>query len=132
MKHITLLMIGWVILGFAMQAQVNNPWIVPDDYREMLNPAAYDQASMKMAEGLYAKHCEACHGATGMGDGERSGELVVDPSDLTLVDLDVQTDGELYYKIMTGRDEMPAYKKVLSEEEMWLLVNYIRKFYQED
>ena len=41
-----------------------------------------------------------------------------------------QTDGELFWKISEGHRPMPAFKKKLSEQERWQLVDYIRTFSQ--
>ncbi len=131
-KYFTLLISLFFLFSFAVQAQLNNPWVVPDDYKEMVNPTENNKSSMKIAKSLYSKHCETCHGQKGLGDGDTSPKLRTDPSNLTLIDLDVQTDGELFYKILTGRDEMPAYENKIPEADIWLLVNYIRTFYHED
>jgi len=38
-----------------------------------------------------------------------------------------QTDGDLFYKTKNGRDDMPGFgKKITNDEDIWLLVNYIR------
>ncbi|MEJ2594834.1 MAG: cytochrome c [bacterium] len=131
-KHFTLLISLLFLFALAIQAQLNNPWVVPDEYKEMVNPTENNKSSMKIAKSLYSKHCETCHGKKGLGDGDTSPKLNTDPSNLTLIDLDVQTDGELFYKILTGRDEMPAYENKIPEADIWLLVNYIRTFYHED
>jgi len=40
----------------------------------------------------------------------------------------LQYDGELYYKISAGNTPMPSFKTVLSDDQIWQLVNYIRTF----
>ena len=37
-----------------------------------------------------------------------------------------ETDGELFYKISTGRAPMPAGEKLMTEEQRWQVINYIR------
>jgi len=38
-----------------------------------------------------------------------------------------QSDGELFFKTSFGRDDMPEFtKKLLDDEDRWLIVNYIR------
>ena len=128
-RKITFLVSVFLISFLAVQAQVNNPWVVPDDYKEMVNPVDDEKTSVKRGENLYKKHCLSCHGLTGQGDGAAAAELKVDPSDLTLDDLDVQKDGEIYYKIERGRDEMHKFKNIITEDDIWNLVNYIRTFY---
>ena len=36
------------------------------------------------------------------------------------------TDGELFWKITTGRAPMPSWEDKLSEVQRWQLVNYLR------
>jgi len=40
------------------------------------------------------------------------------------------TDGELFWKITAGRKPMPSFETKLSEDERWMLVDYIRTFSQ--
>lgn len=133
MKKIILILIPVCIVSFfSVQAQVNNPWIVPDDYKEMFNPVEADKSSISDGKTLYKQHCKLCHGKTGEGDGYHAKNLEVNPSDLSFDDIDIQNDGELFYKIKTGRDEMHSFKVVLQEKDIWNLVNYIRTFYEEE
>jgi mono/diheme cytochrome c family protein len=40
-----------------------------------------------------------------------------------------ETDGELFYKISEGREDMPAFKKKIpDEEDRWSVVNFTRTF----
>ena len=112
------------------QAQINNPWVVPEEYKEMKNPVKSDKKSIHEGEKVYAQHCLLCHGATGQGNGEWAENLDVDPSDLTFDDIDAQTDGELYYKLTTGQGEMHAVNDQLDENQIWSVINYIRTFYK--
>ena len=49
------------------------------------------------------------------------------PKDLTRIATPpVFPDGVVAYRIANGGDVMPAWKSVLSPEEIWDLVNYIR------
>lgn len=133
MKSIYTLFISFFLVSLLpLQAQeVNNPWEVPYEYIEMPNPIDADKASISDGKTLYKQHCKVCHGKDGMGDGYKAEKLQVNPSDLTLDDLDVQKDGELFYKIKTGKGEMHSYKVVLDDTDMWNLVNYIRTLYPE-
>lgn len=116
---------------FSVKAQVNNPWPVPKDYVDMENPVEADKKSISKGKTLYKQHCKLCHGKTGGGDGYHAKNLQVNPSNLTFDDIDVQQDGELFYKIKTGREEMHTFKVVLEEKDIWNLVNYIRTFYED-
>lgn len=49
------------------------------------------------------------------------------PANLTKDLVQDQSDGALFWKITEGRTPMAAYKDVLTEEERWQLINFIRK-----
>ena len=36
------------------------------------------------------------------------------------------SDGDLHWKIAKGRGEMPGWEEVLSEEQIWMLVHYMK------
>lgn len=114
-------------LLFTAFVQPAKPWIVPDKYVKVVNPQKSDQKSYKEGKELYAKHCQSCHGKTGLGDGSKAAQLKSEPGNFSLASFQKQTDGALFYKITEGRDDMPSFKKKLDDaDEMWELINYIR------
>ncbi len=103
------------------------PWEVPAKYKSIANPYSKVKDTDEIGFGLYAKHCKSCHGDEGYGDGSKAGELETAMRELSSPEVQKQTDGEIYYKSIFGRDEMPSYeKKIPDSEDRWLLVNYIR------
>ena len=48
------------------------------------------------------------------------------PNSFSSADLQKQSDGELFWKLSTGKGMMVPYKHSLSEEKRWQLINYIR------
>jgi len=128
--NITLFLIVFVAFAlFAFKPLVNyqEAWTVPTKYKTMVNPVVGDDDATELGSELYAKHCKSCHGKTGLGDGTKAAELETDCGDFSLEEFHQQTDGELYYKLTFGRDDMPAFdKKLADEEERWSVVNYIR------
>ena len=93
----------------------------------------------KVDEGkrLFASNCAFCHGETGRGDGEvlnilrdKYGyEAVLNP-DLTSSagpsDAQSLPDAAVFGWITAGVNVMPSFDKLLTVEERWMLVNYIR------
>jgi mono/diheme cytochrome c family protein len=70
-----------------------------------------------------------CHGPTGKGDGPVGLTLNPRPADLSLHAVPgVHTDGQLYLWITNGFEGsvMPAFKDVLTEDQRWHVVNYVR------
>jgi mono/diheme cytochrome c family protein len=105
------------------------PWVVPDKYLKMKNPVSADAASVKAGKVLYEKHCQSCHGKTGLGDGSKAAQLETEPGDFSSKAFKSQPDGSLFYKTQTGRDDMPSFKnKIPDEEDIWHVVNYMRTF----
>ncbi len=125
MKHAVLLMLCFFFVASASYGQ-SKPWPVPDKYKNMKNPVKADLAEGKA---IWAKHCQSCHGKTGAGDGTKAAQLDTQPEDLGAATIQKQSDGTLYYKTSEGRDDMPAFKKKIpDEDELWQVVNYIRTF----
>jgi mono/diheme cytochrome c family protein len=72
-------------------------------------------------------HCKSCHGNKGLGDGSKAAQLKTDPGNFSLNEEQKETDGSFFYKISEGRDDMPSFKKKISDpDDIWSLVNYIR------
>jgi mono/diheme cytochrome c family protein len=42
--------------------------------------------------------------------------------------MEEMTDGEIFWKIGEGRRPMPSFKKRLTDDQRWQLVNYVRSF----
>ncbi|HLT58557.1 MAG TPA: CopD family protein, partial [Limnochordales bacterium] len=91
------------------------------------NPVPATAGALARGEELFQAHCAVCHGPEGRGDGLLAGEMWPPPSDLTL-HAPFHTDGELYWFISKGvaGTDMPAFEHLLSEEERWTVVRYVR------
>ena len=101
-------------------------WEVPAKYKNMENKYAGEDED-GIGEDLYKQHCRSCHGKEGYGDGSKAKELETEMRDLTSEEVQAQTGGELYYKSILGRDEMPNFeKKIRGEEDRWMVINYLR------
>ena len=91
------------------------------------NPIASSAESISHGQRLWLQDCAACHGAQGRGDGPVTASLPKRPKDLTRVAKPpIFPDGVIAYRIANGVDVMPAWKSVLSQEDIWDIVNFIR------
>ncbi|MFQ5778313.1 MAG: c-type cytochrome [Terriglobia bacterium] len=108
-------------------AQGPKPWPVPAAAKKKKNPVAATPESIKLGAMLYRGNCFLCHGAQGKGNGPWAENLPAPPADFTArLTRSKMSDGELFWKISKGRDEMPRFEKQLSERQRWHLVNYLR------
>ena len=119
-----------VIAAFALTIVAftipQEKWEVPAKYKSMENEYAGDDED-GIGEELYAQHCKSCHGKEGYGDGTKAKELDTEMRDLTAEEVQGQNDGELFYKAIIGRDEMPNFeKKIRDDEDRWMVINYLR------
>lgn len=111
------------LVGFSNPQE---PWSVPDKYKNMKN-ATGGEDDDGVGEELYAQHCKSCHGKEGLGDGTKAKELKTEMRDISADEVQNQSDGELYYKTIIGRDDMPNFeKKIRDDEDRWMVINYLR------
>lgn len=114
-----------VVAGFAYYE--NKPWKVPEEAKHRLNPIQPSASALAAGRSIYMDKCTRCHGQTGKGDGPDAASYY--PSPTSLVDpkhMSSVTDGEIFYQIRQGRKPMPAFKKRLTEQQLWQLVLYVR------
>jgi len=123
----TLVLIGIVSFAlYSFTSMVQEEWKVPEKYEKMKNPTD-PSVDLDIGKSLYNKHCKSCHGKEGYGDGTKADEVEGDLGDFSTAEFQAQSDGALFYKSYIGRDDMPNYeKKMPDEEDVWLVVNYMR------
>ena len=116
------------ILTASFTFNQSKPWPVPDKAAKTANPVKSSASSISSGKALWVEHCASCHGKTGLGDGSKAAQLKTQPADFTKGAVQSQPDGALFYKISEGRGDMPSFKKKIPEkEEIWDVVNYMRK-----
>lgn len=118
------------VVATAAEEQVTGHEDVPEEAAAVPNPFEATAENISAGAELYAVSCAVCHGETGEGDGPGAGGLEIPPSDLHDDHVQDLTDGALFYVITHGKPgtPMPAWDKVLSEDERWFVVNFIRTF----
>ena len=123
-----LLLSGSLLISMTLiRKNMQDDWKVPAKYVKMENPFVNASDDEKIGKSLYAKHCKSCHGTKGLGDGTKASSLDTKVPDFSTASFKKQSDGILYYKTVFGRDDMPSFeKKIVDEEERWLVVNYIK------
>ena len=92
------------------------------------NPFKNKTSSALEGEKLFVHNCATCHGDKGLGNGPASVGLIPKPDNLTSEEIHKQSDGALFLGISKGaHGDMIAWKFVLSDNQRWHLVDYIRE-----
>ncbi|MBI4459276.1 MAG: c-type cytochrome [Acidobacteria bacterium] len=99
------------------------------------------QASLELAalgKEVYLNNCASCHGENGQGNGQCAAFLAPRPRDFTRGIFRFKatptgalpSDQDLFRTVSVGVQgtPMPPWKFILSEEERWAVVNYIKSF----
>ena len=118
----------------AQQPQTQTPpnpsyAAIPVEAARAANPVKSSPESLARAKKWWTIDCTMCHGKEGDGKGETAVEMKLkivnftDPA--TLKD---RTDGEIFYIIKNGHQDMPPEGPRIKTEENWDLVNYVRAF----
>jgi mono/diheme cytochrome c family protein len=113
-------------LAVAATAADRPQWKAPARAGGVKNPVTPDATSIAAGKALYARECASCHGDTGKGNGPDAADLSRQPPDFAAPGVAAQTDGELFWKLAEGRKPMPRFGRILSDDQRWHLVNYIR------
>ena len=93
------------------------------------NPLQATAENIHAGRENFSHYCFACHGLDGQNTGVPFAEKMSPPVPiLTLPAVQGYTDGQLKYVIDNGifPSGMPASKGILSDEEIWQIVTYIR------
>jgi len=98
----------------------------------MANPVARTQSNLERGETLYLTNCAMCHGKSGTGDGPvalkfKAANAITLPTNLTLPATQDKAAGQVWGIITSGGLNMPAFRNLLTPEERWLLVLYLKE-----
>ena len=115
-----------VILNSFAPSGKENSWSAPKSADGLINPVKPEPKSLEEGKKLYNLMCAVCHGEKGRGDGVAASGLATTPADHSSEKVQNQTDGAIYWKLTYGNPPMAAYEKQLTENQRWVLVNYIR------
>ena len=95
-------------------------WQAPPKAVMRANPLAGNESAAAGGKKLFRRYCAECHGANGFGVGHAA--------NLQSADVQIQTDGILFWKITNGNLDrgMPSFAG-LPQLERWQLVLYLHK-----
>ncbi len=104
----------------------------PAEARKIDNPIPVSETVIQEGKNLYSGkgNCFICHGKEGHGDGEAGTMMNIPPRDLTNAAFQrLRADGEIFWSIKVGVPQSGMFgyvPRMISEEEAWKIVHYIR------
>lgn len=112
-----------------------NTWDLPADADKTKNPVQATEESIAKGKELFTTrkgNCIFCHGETGSGNKENLPRLRRVPADLSdHKRMPKLSDGEIFWKITRGIPGIMPSREMLTEEERWCLVNFVRTLAKE-
>lgn len=122
------LLVALLAVGSAQGNKSGEKWVAPAQAKIVENPYLVTAVTVQKGKVLFTQQCTPCHGASGKGDGPAGKFLGKPLPDFSNAEFHEQSDGELFWKLSEGKAPMPAFEEILSEEQRWLLVGYLRTF----
>ncbi len=120
----------------GMQQRMQRHWTfmhqgIPSAYRGARNPIPANAETLAEGRVLYQENCSSCHGAGGLGDGEQASSLTPSPALLAyMIQMPMAVDAYMLWSISDGGSAfdtaMPAFKSILTQDEIWKIVTYMR------
>lgn len=113
-----------IAFGFVIAALLITPvFVTAQDY----------PADVTRGKAVYERHCLACHGVGGWGDGPNAGALKVAPANFHRFNSFLKSDEELLRTIEHGvvYSPMHSWRGQLTDGEMQDVVAYIRLLSQQ-
>ncbi len=137
MSRVALFLPAFFLVALTLAAQEKNspqspPKVssyiaIPVEAAKAENPIKSSPESIARAQKWWKLDCAMCHGANGDGKGETARDMKLTIADFTDPNtLKDRTDGEIFYIIKNGHDNMPPEGQRVKIEENWDLVNYVR------
>lgn len=136
MSRFTLVLPALILLVSALSAQQTPPSTplktptysaIPVEASKQQNPVKPSPESITRAKRWWTMDCAMCHGKDGDGKGETAQDMKLAIADFTNpATLKDRTDGEIFYIIKNGHQDMPPEGPRVKTEENWDLVNYVR------
>lgn len=119
------------VSGPPVRAQFQG-WDIPLSVRGERSPLAGAADAPERGRVVFAAHCARCHGPEGKGNGPGSDHAADLTDDLRT---SLNTDAVLFYKVWNGHavqlrtqiDDMPAFRDTLSREQVWTVVEYLKR-----
>jgi len=137
MKYILMINLMWISFAYSSGTHLGGHhkekahWDAPKNEASKKNPIHTSKKSINRGSALYQKNCSSCHGINANGDGKVGNSFKIKPTNLKKMS-GKHKDGDFFWKIKVGKDDMPSWENKLSSNQMWDLVNFIQSLSKHD
>jgi len=109
-----------------MSAQAQSNWQAPARADTIKNPYKVDESFLALGKKMFKAQCSSCHGTDAKGDGPAATAMRPRPANLQSTQIQKESEGAIYWKINTGRNNMPSFQNSLSQKQRWAIVSFIK------
>jgi mono/diheme cytochrome c family protein len=113
---------GTVARGYLPYAFSGKP---EEAGKYLVNPLLPEKETLEKGKSKFLTFCSPCHGNVGRGDSRLQGQFP-NPPTLHSEKLIQWPDGRIYHVITEGQNAMPGYAPLVSAEDRWAIIKYIR------
>jgi mono/diheme cytochrome c family protein len=100
-------------------------WKAPKEAAKKANPVELTMKSVQKGKETYLDVCSNCHGDNVKGGDPKEFMGQKTPPNLILR-LKHHSDGDFFWKIQNGKDDMPSFEEDLEPSEIWDIINFIK------
>lgn len=125
-RYSFLIVLAFIVIGINNTSAQEINWTAPIYTNNLKNPFKGNAASTAEGKKIFTQMCVLCHGLQGKGNGEAGLSLERKPANFLSLRIMNETDGNIFWKITNGKAPMATYEELLTEDQRWKLVNYIR------
>lgn len=92
----------------------------------LVNPLEISEKTLGRGREVYDIFCSVCHGPLGDGKKLLTDEYTAVPANLHQSRIRQMPDGQVFHVITVGKGLMPGYASLISSDDRWAVVNYLR------
>ncbi|MGL2993633.1 c-type cytochrome [Flavobacterium sp. TSSA_36] len=123
----SLVLFSFFVFGVQLAFCQESNWKAPVAADALKNPFKGNAKATVEGKHIFEQMCVLCHGVKGKGNGEAGLTLGTKPANFLAFKVKKESDGVIFWKITNGKSPMAGYDELLTEEQRWQLVNYIRE-----
>lgn len=106
--------------------------VIPMEAQKLSNPLPSTPETADAGKQIYTQSCAVCHGADGRGHTDLGRDMYPPAMDLNSPHVQHWKDADLFWIVQNGvrLTGMPSWKSVLSEQDTWKVVTFMRSLPQ--